>query len=310
MKPLRSADITGTWGAVLLPLNADDSIDYGALAEQVEALLDAGLAGLYTNGTAGEFHTQTEEEFDRISVLVAERCARRGRPFQLGVCHMSAQLSRERLRRAKLLAPGAVQVILPDWVPVSPDEARAFLTTMAELADPVGLVLYTPGHAKRSLDPAAVGRLRADVPRLIGVKTPDGDASWYEAMRRNLPGFSVFVPGHHLATGHREGATGSYSNVACLSPRGAQIWYELMERDPSAALAFEGRLRAFFQAQVAPLAALGICPAAIDKALAAAGGWGGVGPRLRWPYRSVDAEEVARLAQAARRDLPELWRGR
>jgi 4-hydroxy-tetrahydrodipicolinate synthase len=310
MKPMGSAQITGTWGAVLLPLNSDDSIDFGALAEEVDALLESGLAGIYTNGTAGEFHAQREEEFDQLSVLVAERCRRRGVPFQLGVCHMSAQHSRERLRRVKGLAPGAVQVILPDWVPVSPTEMEGFLTEMAEMAHPIGLVLYSPAHSKRPLGPAAVARLRGCVRGLVGVKMPDGNASWYSGMRHHLRDFSVFVPGHHLASGRALGAAGSYSNVACLSPRGAQAWYELMERDPPAALEFENRLLAFFQQQVSPLGAQGYCSAAIDKALAAAGGWCGMSPKIRWPYRSVSVDTVALLGEAARRMLPELWSAR
>lgn len=37
---------------------------------------------------------------------------------------------------------------------------------------------------------------------------------------------SVIVPGHHLATGFAYGVgTGAYSNVACLSPKGAQRWW-------------------------------------------------------------------------------------
>ncbi|MBM3874541.1 MAG: dihydrodipicolinate synthase family protein [Verrucomicrobia bacterium] len=307
MKPLCSDGISGTWGAVLLPLNADDSIDFVALAEQVQTMLDAGLAGVYTNGTAGELHEQEEAEFDRLSTLVAEACTRRSVPFQIGVGHMSARVARERLRRVVALAPGAVQVILPDWVPIAPAEAEHFLLTMAELAAPVALVLYTPGHAKRPLDLAAIARLRAAVPGLVGVKTPDGNASWYASMRRLLPGFSVFVPGHHLATGLRSGASGSYSNIACLSPRGAQRWFERCVKDPAAGLAFEQRLLAFFQEQVAPLAAHGLCSAALDKALAAAGGWAPIPPRLRWPYQSADAAAVARLGRAARAALPELW---
>jgi dihydrodipicolinate synthase/N-acetylneuraminate lyase len=307
MKPLSSSEISGTWGAVLLPLNPDDSIDYAALADEIDALIDAGLDGLYTNGTAGEFHAQTEEEFDRVSALVAERCERRRVPFQLGVCHMSAQVSRARLWRAKALAPGAMQVILPDWVPVTDDEAQAFLEAMAEIADPIGLVLYTPGHAKRAIVPAEIARLRDAVPDLAGVKMPDGDAAWYAGMRRHLPGLSVFVPGHHLATGLREGASGSYSNVACLSPRGAVEWNRQMKRDPAAALAFEARLRAFFQEHMRPLVAQGFSPPALDKALAAAGGWCRIAPRLRWPYRSLDAAMAEELGRRARAALPELW---
>lgn len=309
MKPLSSARITGTWGTVLLPLNTDDSIDYVALEEQLEVQMSAGLSGVYTHGTAGEFHAQTEDEFDRVSTLVAGRCSRRGFPFQIGVSHMSAQISRERLRRAKALEPAAFQLILPDWVPVSPAEAESFLRTMAELADPVGLVLYAPAHAKRAVDLNAVAKLRAAVPQLVGVKIPDGNASWYASLRRTLPNFSVFVPGHHLATGWTLGASGSYSNVACLHPQGAQFWQESMVNDPAHALAFEARLLAFFQSHVAPLIASGFTPVAVDKALCAAGGWCRMPPRLRWPYRSLDDEVVTRLGQAARKALPEMWPG-
>jgi dihydrodipicolinate synthase/N-acetylneuraminate lyase len=138
---------------------------------------------------------------------------------------------------------------------------------------------------------------------------PDGNASWYASLRRALPQFSVFVPGHHLATGWTLGASGSYSNVACLQPVGAQLWQESMINDSNGALAFETRLLAFFQAHVAPLIAAGYAPLAIDKALCAAGGWCRMSPRLRWPYRSLDDEIVQWLAAAARKALPEMWRG-
>ena len=40
---------------------------------------------------------------------------------------MSARVARERLLRVVALAPGAVQIILPDWVPIAPAEAERFL---------------------------------------------------------------------------------------------------------------------------------------------------------------------------------------
>lgn len=292
---------------MLLPLNKDDSIDYSALETEVDILIESGLHGIYTNGTAGEFHTQTEEEFDRISTLAAEKCNRAGMPFQLGVSHMSAQLSRERLRRAKALEPSAFQVILPDWVPVSSSEAVVFLREMAEIADPVGIVLYTPPHAKRPLDADAIAALHASVPELVGVKLADGNSSWYANIRRKLSRLSVFVPGHHLATGRLLGASGSYSNIACLSPTGAKWWDDLMNTDPAAAIEFEKRLLVFFGEHLAPMIAQGIFGAAVDKAMSAAGGWSPISPRMRWPYKSVSEEQVAKIADAARRALPEFW---
>ena len=50
------------------------------------------------------------------------------------------------------------------------------------------------------------------------------------------------------------GAAGSYSNVACLNPRGARRWFELMESDPARALEWEGRIQAFFKAHMVQIA--------------------------------------------------------
>ncbi|WP_292072498.1 hypothetical protein [Mesorhizobium sp.] len=44
-----------------------------------------------------------------------------------------------------------------------------------------------------------------------------------------------------------------------------------------------------------------------DKAMAAAGGWAPLDPRLLWLYSSVPDEEAAMLAEAARMAFPEWW---
>jgi len=307
MNPLASAQIRGTWGTVLLPINADESIDFARLDDAVHKICASGVHGVYTNGTAGEFVSQTEEEFDRISARVAAAAARVNLPFQIGASHPSPQITLERIRRARALAPGAFQVILPDWLRLGNDEAIAFLSRVAEVAAPVPLVLYNPPHAKRVLDPADFARLRAAVPALAGVKVGDGSPSWYAAMRRQLPDFSVFVPGHHYATGRQQGACGSYSNVACLSPAGARRWDDQIGRDPLAALEMERRLLGFFRAHLAPLSARGLSGGAIDKLLCALGGWCDVGLRLRWPYRSADASTLERLRPVVRDVLPEFF---
>jgi dihydrodipicolinate synthase/N-acetylneuraminate lyase len=75
----------------------------------------AGLDGLYTNGTAGEFHCLDEAEYDLITDVVAQACQRAGVPCQLGASHMSGQISLRRIRVAAADDPAAIQVILPDW---------------------------------------------------------------------------------------------------------------------------------------------------------------------------------------------------
>ncbi|MBS0664393.1 MAG: dihydrodipicolinate synthase family protein [Verrucomicrobia bacterium] len=305
MRPLKPDEIRGTWGTLLLPINADDSIDYGRLREEIAFQAKAGVDGIYSNGSAGEFHAQTEEEFDRVSAVLAEECGRHRLPFQIGVCHMSAQIARERLRRSRQLAPGAVQVVLPEWFALTMDEIVAFLRVMVAEAAPVGVVVYNPGHAKRVLAAAEWVEIFRRVPELVGVKVGAGDAGWYAAMAPVLARASVFVPGHTLATGVTLGAAGAYSNVACLSPAGAVRWAGLMRTDPGRALEWERAIQGFIRAHLLPFATeQHYTNCALDKLLAAIGGWANVGTRLRWPYRWIAEAEALRLTEVARRELP------
>lgn len=311
MKALTRHDITGTWATVLLPIDTSDAIDFSRLEQELDCLTRSGVDGIYTNGTAGEFYAQGENEFDRLQQLVSERCEAAGMPYQIGVSYTSPQVALARLRRTRHLSPGAFQVILPDWWPPSDEEAIDFLQRMAEAAHPIPLVLYNPPHAKRVLSPDALGTLAAAIPQLVGVKVASGGDAWYRAMAAHAHRLSIFVEGHRLATGLRNGASGSYSNVACLHPVGAKWWNALALTDMNAALEFETRLLAFFREHILPLRdTSGYSNAALDKLLAAVGGWANIGTRLRWPYRFTKESDVDRLRPLARRLLPELFAGK
>jgi dihydrodipicolinate synthase/N-acetylneuraminate lyase len=308
VEPLTAATLRGVWATVLLPLRDDEAIDVDVLAAALDHVLASGVHGVYTNGTAGEFHTLTEAEYDRLHALVAERCTAAGMPFQLGASHPSGQLSLDRIARAADMRPSAIQVVLPDWLPLAPGEVLAAVERMAAVADGVPLVLYNPPYAKTRVQPGLFGKLVDEVPALVGVKVPGGDDAWYARMADAVGGrVAIFVAGHTLASGYARGAAGAYSNVACLSPAGAARWYAQITSDLPAALAFEERLRGFLDAHIAPLAAAGYCDPALDKTLAAIGGWARIGTRVRWPHRSVDEAVVPVLRAAAEADVPELF---
>jgi dihydrodipicolinate synthase/N-acetylneuraminate lyase len=306
MTPLTSATLAGSWGTLLLPIRPDDSVDFAAAEVLVDLLVAARVSGIYTNGTAGEFWTQTEAEFDEISHLVASKCEDAGLPFQLGASHPVPHVSLERVRRAARKQPGAIQVILPDWSTPSLAEAIAWMRRAADESGGIPLVLYNPPHAKALLEPEELRELAAAVPSLIGVKVAGGDEDWYHRLHASGADLSIFVAGHLLAYGMARGARGSYSNVACLSPAGAQRWYEQILADPAAGEAFGDRLLDFMRQHVLPLAAEYSNPA-LDKMLAVAGGWGPASLRLRFPYRSVPEDVARQVGVAARDAVPELF---
>lgn len=295
---------TGTWATVLLPIDENDDLRWEHVDEQLDHLIGAGVDGVYTGGSAAEFWTQSEAEVDRLTELVAARCTAAGMPFQIGCAHPSPQIALDRLRRARELGPSAIQVILPDWFTVTDREAIAFLRRLADEAAPIPLVLYNPPHSKRVLTPAEHQSLCGEVPEIVGLKVGDGDDAWYEAMRPVMERVSVFVPGHHLASGHRRGAAGAYSNVACLNPRAAVAWWHSIRDGLPAAMSVEARLNAFLGEFIQPLQGE-YCNAALDKLLATIGGWSPIGTRLRWPYSGVPAEHAEALRAIARERLPD-----
>jgi len=299
--------LAGNWASLLLPINDDDSIDFARLGEEIDIVIAAGVDGIYSNGTAGEFHSQTEAEFDRIQQLLADRCTAAGTDFIIGACQPDARLSLDRVRRAAVHKPRAIQVILPDWWPVSNEEARTFLEDACAAAPGIPLVLYNPPHAKRVLSPIDLAETLTGLPQVVGVKLAIGGPDWYADARTHLGDLALFVPGHHLATGHNEGvAAGAFSNVACLSPTGAQRWTDLMQTDLEAALEIETRLRQFIVGHILPFAEQGYSNAALDKLLAAIGGWAPVGTRLRRPYKSIAPEAALQLRPIAKNLIPEI----
>lgn len=308
MKALSAKEIKGNWVPIMLPINPDDSIDYARLADQMDYLVSLEIDGIYSNGTAAEFYAQSEAEFDRISEMLAGRCERAQMPFQIGASHMSAQISLERIKRAATLQPSAIQVILPDWQALSDEEVIICLQKYAEIAAPINLVLYNPPQSKRVLLPQDYARLKNEVPQLVGIKVAGGDDSWYQAMQVYAAHLSIFVPGHHLASGICRGASGAYSNVACIHPLGAQHWYDLMQSDMEQALDIEKRIRDFMDQYIVPLMRdEKYINQAVDKLLCEIGGWTDLGTRLRFPYRWVDPARAEPLKAIIRQQVPELF---
>lgn len=307
MESLTSESLRGNWATLLLTTDKDGTIDFSRLADEIDVLIGSGADGIYSNGTACEFYSQSMDEFIRTSEILASRCGRAGTPFQIGVSHPCAQESLARLRAVRDLKPGAVQVILPDWFPVNDEAAVTFMKTMAEEAGGIPLVLYNPPHAKRVLEPKGWQMLKEQVPELIGVKVFDRNCSaeWYAEMRANSEGISVFVPGHHLATGIRNGAKGAYSNVACINPSAAQKWSDTMSYDMESALELEGRIQRFMKECIDPFIAAGYPNHACDRFMALVGGWADVGGKMRWPYSSIPEDNVARVRARGHDIIPE-----
>ena len=308
MKPLTAATLKGTWSTLLLPLDESDEVQWGGIDHQLKALARAEVDGIYFNGTACEFYSQSNDEFLRLARTTATFCERNGIPFQIGASHAYAAESLRRIEQTRELNPGAFQVILPEWTALTWKEILRFLKRIVAAAAPVPLVIYNPPNARKALTPSEWCQLVSEMDGIIGIKVLGGDVAWHNEMRPAAEQLSVFVAGIHLASGIIEGcASGSYSNLACLSPKGAVQWGRRMMTDPDLALQQEGQIRKVFQSAMVPF--LGkFSNSALDKALAAAGGWAELSPQIRWPLSSIPNADVSQLSAQFRTGLPFLFK--
>lgn len=310
MKSLKYNEISGNWATLLLATDNLGNIDYYKLTDEIDVLIASQSIGIYSNGTAGEFYAQTEDEFDKISLLLSEKCEKAEIPYQIGVSHMSPHISLERLKRIRHLQPGAVQVILPDWFPVTMQEAIIFLEKMEEEAQGISLILYNPPHAKKQLPPEDWAVLKKHISSLNGLKVFDqnADPTWYNRINENKEGLSIFIPGHRLATGIKLGAHGAYSNMACLNPFAAQKWYEMIGSNLSAALELEVRINHFMSKIIVPfITELHYPNHACDRFMALLGEWADVGAKLRWPYCSITETYLETVREQSKKVIPEFF---
>ncbi|MCB1123474.1 MAG: dihydrodipicolinate synthase family protein, partial [Verrucomicrobiae bacterium] len=212
-----------------------------------------------------------------------------------------------RIEQTRGLIPGAFQVILPEWTPLTWEEIIGYLQRLIEAAAPAPLVIYNPPNARKVLTPGEWLQLTDTLNGIIGIKVAGGDQAWHEEMRPVAERLSVFVAGIRLASGMIQGcACGSYSNLACLTPRGAVVWYRRMLSDPPKALQEESQILRVFRTAMDPFRGK-FSNSALDKALAAAGGWAGISPRLRWPLASIPDSEIERITKQFREGLPFLF---
>ncbi len=81
-----------------------------------------------------------------------------------------------------------------------------------------------------------------------------------------------------------------------------------MLADNDAAVEFQHRFHRFINEHLFPLAKKhSLSNPALDKFMAAVGGWADLGIRMRWPYNSARSEDVVHFRPIVRELLPELF---
>ncbi|MFW6000055.1 MAG: dihydrodipicolinate synthase family protein [Halorubrum sp.] len=177
---------------IVTPFDADGEVDADALADHVDALVDAGLDGIVPCGTTGEFASLTDAERRTVVETVVD--AADGRiPVIAGAADTSVAGVRERLETVAAAGADAALVTLPYYHnSTAPAGQRAFLDAVADDA-PLPIYLYDiPSTVGEPIDPDVLAAV-AERDAIVGLKDTSGDASAVDtAVDRTPDEFTVF----------------------------------------------------------------------------------------------------------------------
>lgn len=171
---------------VATPLNDAGEPDLKSLRELVRYLLDAGVHGLFANGSMGAFALLTDSQQASVIATVAETAEARV-PVLAGISDTGTARVLEKLRRHERLGVDLVVSLPPFFFPCSQEELVGFYQNVAEAAEKPVVLYDNPRLARNALNAQTIVRLAAH-PNICGVKLSSPDPQqWHELLEAQLP---------------------------------------------------------------------------------------------------------------------------
>jgi dihydrodipicolinate synthase/N-acetylneuraminate lyase len=297
MTARRTADLRGILAAVTTPFTPDAAgVDETVLAAQADRLIGAGVHGLVTTGSTGEFSTLEPDEYRRVIEAYVEAAAGRV-PVVAGVGALSTRGAVDLARHAERVGADAIMLLPPFYGGVDLATLRAFLGAVAGSIE-IPVVYYNiPAVTGTRLTAKELAGL-AEIPGIEYLKDTSGDAvALTELLTAHTDRIAAFngwdtLTFHGLAAGARASVWGAAGVVPELA---VQLWDTL---------AVKGDLVAARE-QWAPLWAISDFLESVDYVAGVKAGLEIVGhpagpPRLPvQPLPQVERERFTRILAAA-----------
>jgi 2-dehydro-3-deoxy-D-pentonate aldolase len=188
-----NTSISGIFCPVAIPLDDKASIDEAELRRYIDWLIERGVHGIYTNGSAGEFIRFSLEERRRICRIICEQCAGRV-PVLAGATENNIREVIESCELYRQFGARAVALLPPIYYKLSQSSLLAYFEEIARLS-PIDITLYNIPLFCPAIEVATLQKLALDHRRIIGMKDSSGDIGYMgrviSAIRPRRPEFVV-----------------------------------------------------------------------------------------------------------------------
>jgi dihydrodipicolinate synthase/N-acetylneuraminate lyase len=220
----------------VIPWTEDWRFDEATFRREVELLLRAGYQHLYIFGTAGEGHAVSDEQFREITRSFVDALA--GTPVEpmVGVISLSSSTILDRIAMAKDLSARRIQISLPSWGALDPEETRRFFDVVLGRFADLEFMHYNAPRAKRLVTPEEYGQIAADHPNLVATKNMTDSMTRVRGLIAKAPQLQHFLSEVGYAFGSQIGTCGLLVSIATTNPRTAQAYYQAGQTGDAATL--------------------------------------------------------------------------
>ena len=169
-------NLEGSIVAMVTPFREDGSIDFEALARNVDFHLQNGTDAILTLGTTGESSTMTDEEDNSVVEAVVKQVAGRIPVIAGSGSNSTATMLDKSLSYQRLGADGLL-VITPYYNKSNEEGIYQHFKVVADAVD-IPCILYNiPGRCGCSISARNVERLAAH-PNIMGIKEASGNVAF------------------------------------------------------------------------------------------------------------------------------------
>jgi len=298
----------GPWAGLPVAWTDDDRFDEPTYRSDVARCCEAGVPGVYTGGTTGEFYAMEFDEFQEVARVTVNECQAHGTPAMIGCSSTYTGGAVRRAEFAASIGAAAIQVAMPFWMEIGEPNIVPFFQEVGEAAGGLPLSVYETTRAKRVLTLEQHRDIRNAVPNYQMVKanagtvgaTPDGCQALSEIV-------NVFVGEGLWSTLGPRGARGGCSSVIYWNPRIClAMWQALDNRDWTEMEKFQLQIKPLFEFLAAEFSPQGFTDTAFDRMGGVASGFLQTSLRSRGPYPSATSDDVETLRRWYKSHFPEM----
>tara|TARA_X000000368_G_scaffold226589_1_gene178839 strand:- start:14 stop:943 length:930 start_codon:yes stop_codon:yes gene_type:complete len=300
--------LQGPWAGLPVAWNDDLSFDEVTYRSDLIRTCAAGVPGVYTAGTTGEFYAMEFDEWKIITRVTVEECQRAGTPVMIGVTSTYTLGAVRRAAFAAELGVNAIQVALPYWMNMDDRMILPFFQEITEVCPDVALSIYETKRTKKTLSLEQHQAVFDSTGSYLAVKSNEGTLGCSPEGCKQLSKFvNVWVGEDKFNSLGPYGAIGSASALVYMNPRIILHMFDLLFRKKWDELKpFTDQVERLVKEGLKPFAARGFTDTAFDRLMGKTSGFLSMNVRSRGTYTSPTNEDVHSLKKWMQENTPEL----